>query len=254
MWLWLLSVRWFRHCWRCCGCCSSCRSCTFRLTFLHCCCSCTTLADRGRPRWRDSLRPTPIRYTEAVGLPSGVRSAVLAPARRCTPRHQAAKRPAGRRRDLPSHRFRYARVRRGDGTVAHVSARRTNVRSLPWVCLTFTCLLRLFDNLFELPQGLARSLNTSRSLTQGVGTVHYMPPEAMDPSALDPSEYDKRRFAPAADVYSFGILISTVFNLKEPYDKLPTFAIMAGVLAGQLRPVLPECLADEVRCVRGKRV
>jgi serine/threonine protein kinase len=36
----------------------------------------------------------------------------------------------------------------------------------------------------QLPEGLARSLTTNRSLTQGVGTVHYMPPEAMDPSAL----------------------------------------------------------------------
>ncbi len=69
-----------------------------------------------------------------------------------------------------------------------------------------------------------------------------------------PSGHDKLQFAPAADVYSFGILISTVFNQKEPYDKLPASAIMAGVLAGQLRPVLPECLADEVRCGRVERV
>jgi hypothetical protein len=44
------------------------------------------------------------------------------------------------------------------------------------------CVFDPFDNLYA---GLARSLNTSRSLTQGVGTVHYMPPEAMDPFAFD---------------------------------------------------------------------
>ncbi len=68
------------------------------------------------------------------------------------------------------------------------------------------------------------------------------------------SDHDKQLFAPAADVYSFGILVATVFNQKEPYGHLSSSAVMVGVLAGQLRPVLPKCLTDEVRCVRGERI
>ena len=52
------------------------------------------------------------------------------------------------------------------------------------------------------------------------------------------------------DVYSFGILVATVFNQTEPYGDLSSSAVMVGVLGGQLRPVLPKCLTDEVRCVR----
>ena len=54
-----------------------------------------------------------------------------------------------------------------------------------------------------------------------------------------------RKFAPAIDVYSLGILVATIFNAQPPYDGLPTGTVIAGVIAGKLRPDLPAQLSSE---------
>ena len=71
--------------------------------------------------------------------------------------------------------------------------------------------------------GEARSADLNLTMTT-VGTPIYIAPEI-----LRNDRYDSK-----VDVYSFGILVATVFNQTEPGD-LSSSAVMVGVLGGQLR-------------------
>ncbi|OQR85713.1 protein kinase [Achlya hypogyna] len=77
--------------------------------------------------------------------------------------------------------------------------------------------------------GLAR--NDASRMTTGVGTVSCMAPEVQVPGA----KYDA-----AADIYSFGVILTELNTLKLPYEdtKMAPWTLMAEVAAGRLRPSL----------------
>ncbi|OQR97472.1 serine/threonine-protein kinase TNNI3K-like [Achlya hypogyna] len=77
--------------------------------------------------------------------------------------------------------------------------------------------------------GLVRS-DASR-MTTGVGTVSWIAPEVQVPGA----KYDA-----AADIYSFGVILTELNTLKLPYEdtKMAPWTLMAEVAAGRLRPGL----------------
>ena len=100
--------------------------------------------------------------------------------------------------------------------------------------------------------GLSRSILPTmrrRELTTRVGTLQYMPPESLNglksttADDVDPAEL---RLAKAWDVYSFGVLVATLFNFQDcPYPDLTDTDIVVGVLTSGLRPNLPTVLSSE---------
>jgi len=110
--------------------------------------------------------------------------------------------------------------------------------------------------------GIARAMSSSRTLTRQIGTIAYMPPEAMDFGTSEQCSIDQlanssaddtvpsteqtfenmsqmMKFVPAWDAYSFGILAATIFNCEEPYADMNLNQIVVGVVARNLRPQLP---------------
>lgn len=100
--------------------------------------------------------------------------------------------------------------------------------------------------------GLSRSIMPTmrrRELTTRVGTLQYMPPESLNglksttADDIDPAEL---RLAKAWDVYSFAVLVATLFNFQDcPYPNLTDTEIVVGVLTSDLRPSLPAVLSSD---------
>ncbi|EQC30157.1 TKL protein kinase [Saprolegnia diclina VS20] len=99
------------------------------------------------------------------------------------------------------------------------------------------------DTLATMTIGVSR-VDTLATMTIGVGTYRWMAPEVLQDN----------RYSVAADVYSFGILLSEVDTHAIPYmdmiqpetgNPLMDTAILAQVVQGRLRPTLsPTCPTD----------
>jgi len=132
--------------------------------------------------------------------------------------------------------------------------------------------------------GIAREVNETRDLTIQVGTVAFMPPEAMDMSDDEDDEENDKKVAVDGkkwDVYSMSIVFAFVFTGKEVYPGLTNPRIFRGVPKGKRpdtegvdegmvqlmnkmwtkrhtqRPTMVEVLEEvkrikEVECVEGK--
>jgi len=85
--------------------------------------------------------------------------------------------------------------------------------------------------------GIAREVNESRDLTIQVGTVAFMPPEAMDVSDDEDDEEGQNNSVTVDgkkwDVYSLSIVFAYVFTGKEVYPGLTNPRIFRGVPKGK---------------------
>jgi len=84
--------------------------------------------------------------------------------------------------------------------------------------------------------GIAREVNETRDLTIQVGTVAFMPPEAMDMSDDEDDEENEKKVAVDGkkwDVYSMSIVFAFVFTGKEVYPGLTNPRIFRGVPKGK---------------------
>ena len=93
--------------------------------------------------------------------------------------------------------------------------------------------------------GIARSTQAQQTvdnLTTKIGTVQFMPPEALNNSSMPPT----LEHAKAWDAYSFAILVAVVFMRdRVPYAGMDNRAVMVQVLVHGLRPSRPTVLSDE---------
>ena len=111
-------------------------------------------------------------------------------------------------------------------------------------------------------------------VTEAVGTLHYMAPEALQPvmqrrsppqqstTGFAPPPVDKsdqngvdnepllptprRGYSTSLDIYAFGVLIASVFSRGHVYAGMTQMEVLLGVLSGNLRPTLPPVLTNEV--------
>ncbi|OQS06029.1 kinase [Thraustotheca clavata] len=86
--------------------------------------------------------------------------------------------------------------------------------------------------------GISREYSTN--MTHEMGTWYWMAPETIG----DDQSYDY-----ACDIYSFGIILSELDSLHEPYHdlKLNPFNILNGVKNGTLRPIFSKGCEDWLR-------
>ena len=105
--------------------------------------------------------------------------------------------------------------------------------------------------------GLARSIASTRSLTTKIGTVQFMPPEALDGLVdYDVADFESGnvlvpepatlKMAKAWDVYSLAVLVAALFNRTDaPHPAMKERRVIVQVLARDLRPQLPVELSQE---------
>jgi len=99
--------------------------------------------------------------------------------------------------------------------------------------------------------GIARSVQNSVNLTIMIGTIHFMPPEALSGMSeeLDfgqPVEAATLMLAKAWDVYGLSMLFVALFACSlSPYPDLDEKAVVGGVLRGELSPNVPRVLSSE---------
>ncbi|KAF0692024.1 Aste57867_16840 [Aphanomyces stellatus] len=82
--------------------------------------------------------------------------------------------------------------------------------------------------------GVSREAIDEETLTAGVGTYRWMAPEVLSDG----------HYAPSADIFSFGIILSELDTHQLPYSDLTNAkgnaltdtAIMAAVMRGELQP------------------
>ena len=105
------------------------------------------------------------------------------------------------------------------------------------------------NNVSELvgSHSLDRHLST-RSITQGVGTVFYVAPEQLNKSKNGDSSYDSK-----ADIFSLGVLLFEMFNLR-PFatcEYFNLFALPNCTLILLIDIVLDMERADMLNALRG---
>ena len=96
--------------------------------------------------------------------------------------------------------------------------------------------------------GISRFSDADRTMTQNVGSVDYMGPEAFgvvfpseEPTVGDHAHQTacRKRMRAARDVYAFAILIAVVFNAERPYGDMAAAALgfvsTLGVAVGGFR-------------------
>jgi len=101
--------------------------------------------------------------------------------------------------------------------------------------------------------GVTRSLLVTRTMTSKIGTVQYMPPEALNGMVKAPSAIDKKHgsidpatldLAKAWDCYSFALLVAALFNRDDvPFPDLDERLLVVRVLMHDERPTLPIVLS-----------
>lgn len=100
------------------------------------------------------------------------------------------------------------------------------------------------NNLLHLCIGdfdVAKQVNASgKAFTQAVGTPGYIAPEMFG----DQSSPDYKGHTPAADIWSFGMILFHVITMAPPYSDLSPFAVSRACASGD-RPTLPENIASD---------
>lgn len=116
--------------------------------------------------------------------------------------------------------------------------------------------------------GIAKSLNTERLLTTRIGTIAFMPPEALDDDyfshptkAAESADQSRETGGEEAaadtgsatdsslawDAYSFAVLTAAVFNGRYPYHGWSAQKVVVAVLMKGLRPQMPRHLGSAGR-------
>ncbi|KDO22950.1 TKL protein kinase [Saprolegnia parasitica CBS 223.65] len=84
--------------------------------------------------------------------------------------------------------------------------------------------------------GSARTLDPNAPMTSNTGTSYWMAPEVLRVPDLGGKG---RAYTTAADIYSFGVVLTELDTLCEPYsDMVNRSGVEAKVRSGQLRPTM----------------
>ncbi|GAX83856.1 hypothetical protein CEUSTIGMA_g11281.t1 [Chlamydomonas eustigma] len=87
------------------------------------------------------------------------------------------------------------------------------------------------------------------------GTIAFMAPELFYGATSDGGQnYQEDQVTEKVDVYSFGICLWEIWSMcsEQPYKGISASEVFAGVLSKTLRPVIPESMNPEWRCIMEK--